>query len=264
MIEVSEYINILLKENDDNNSQILLHILSIIDLTLKESFFWALILLENLNLMDNPMFSYIAFGILAISIPVDNIYRYSKNNFINKLQKYHYIYCFNKLKKMEKKYILQLDIAEYYNNIEIIKDNLIYELDKFELYSLMFLNTISIILILNMKHLEYLLPGLIIIFTIFSYLSKNIEESEEKINDTNKEIIYYIRNYILNSKGTIINDNFNLDFPINKIDNVNVNKTEVNNTIVWNYRILQIVIFIVSILIAVTQFNLSITTLLFI
>ena len=75
MIEVSEYINILLKENDDNNSQILLHILSIIDLTLKESFFWALILIENLNLIDNPMYSYIAFGLLALSIPIDNLYR---------------------------------------------------------------------------------------------------------------------------------------------------------------------------------------------
>jgi ABC-type lipoprotein export system ATPase subunit len=264
MIEVSEYINILLKENNDNNSLLLLYIFSIIDLTLKESFFWALILIENLNLTSNPIYSYIAFGLLALSIPIDNLYRYSKNNLMNKLEKYHYIHCFNKLKKMKKKDILHLDIAEYFNNIEIIRDNLIYKIDKFELYALMILNSISIIFILNLKHLEYLLPSLTIIFIIFHYLSKNIEKSEEKNNDRNREIVFYIRNFILNSKGTIINDDFNLDFPLNKIDNINENKKEVSNTIIWNYKILQIIILIVSILIAVTQFNLSITTLLFI
>jgi ABC-type lipoprotein export system ATPase subunit len=264
MVGVNEYINILLKENDDDNSKLLLYIFSIIDLTIKESFFWALILIENLNLIDNPMYSYIAFGLLALSIPIDNLYRYSKSNFMNKLEKYHYIHCFNKLNIMKKKDILQLDITEYFNNIEIIKENLISQIDKVELFTLMILNSISIIFILNLKHLEYLLPGLILIFIIFHYLSKNIEKSEDINNDKNREIIYYIRNFILNSKGTIINDDFNLNFPTTKIDNITENKKEVTNTIVWNYRILQIIIFVVSILIAMTQFNFSVTTLLFI
>jgi hypothetical protein len=173
------------------------------------------------------MYSYIAFGLLALSIPIDNLYRYSKSNFMNKLEKYHYIHCFNKLNKMKKKDILQLDITEYFNNIEIIKENLISQIDKVELFTLMILNSISIIFILNLKHLEYLLPGLIIIFIIFHYLSKNIEESEDINNDKNREIIYYIRNFILNSKGTIINDDFNLNFPTTKIDNITENKKEV-------------------------------------
>jgi len=264
MIELSEYIDLLLKENELSHELIILYTFSIIDSIVRESFFWGIIIIQNNNIDRNSIYLYITFALLAASIPIDNLYKLYKSEFLNKLEKFHYEHCLKKLKKISKKDLLNLDVNEYFNNIEIIRNNMDAYFEKFELQILMSVNIISILLILNGKYIQYIIPIFILIITIFYFIIQHIDGYEDDILSKNKDILYYIKYYTINSKNSIINDNFNINYPLEKINEIHQNKTDLTNFTINNQRILQLTIVILSILIAFGDFSGSSTTLLFI
>jgi ABC-type lipoprotein export system ATPase subunit len=212
----------------------------ILNAFIKESFHWFLLYFSNLVKENNKMVYKLASTLLLIyslSIPIEKHLNFVKSELILKIKVLNTIYFYNKILKLSKIDLLNIDLVEIYSIIEKINNNLeefiINEKNKIEI-PIRFLTLIFIGF--NKKYLL-----LIFLIVIYYYTIKCFNTS--KINTENciiKKSFNYenkIRNYFINNKNNIINNIFNKNYIYNNInlyENENIKILHLNNNL--NYK----------------------------
>ena len=217
--------------------------ISILLTTIKDSFNWLLLYFSNI-IKDNEdkiyNFTIILILILGISIPIEKYFNSIKIELIKEIKISNSNYFNNRLLNLDKQKLLNFDLIEYYNIIEHLNDNLEqYILNMKIMYDIP-VKFISLIIIAINKKFNLLIILFIIFYIIIKLLNDNKNISENILTTKYFEHDNIIRNYILNSKNLLINNEINMDYllnNINKLQNINKNISEINNNLDFKINI---------------------------
>lgn len=189
--------------------------LSVLNTTVKEGFYWSLIFFSEI-VKNNPeqiiKLSAILIGLLGISIPIERYFNYTKAEFLKQIKLANTKHFNDRIINMSKKELLNFDLVEYFNILDHFNENLQdYIMNLKNKYDIPVRIITLVIVALNKQFM--LLIGL---FAVFFIIVKEMNESK-LIQETTltKKYFHYektIRNYIINGKNFLINDEFNKEY----------------------------------------------------
>lgn len=235
--------------------------LSILTTTIKESFYWSLIYFSEI-VKDRPdlitKFSITLIGIIGINIPLERYFTYTKAKLIKEIKLANTKYFNDRIITMSKQELLNFDLVEYFNILEHFNENL-------EDYIMNIKNKwdipvrIMTLLIIALNKKFNLLIGL---FAIFYAIIKSLNEHKlQKETILTKKFFHYetiIRNYIINGKNFLVNDEFNKEYlssNLNKFEKINKQITELNNTLDMNINFVMFGFIIIVIWLRIHELN---------
>lgn len=218
----------------------------------RESFYWALLYFSEVVKKRPELLKLLAsilIILIAINVPVERMYTYVKAKFMEEIKLANTNYFNDRLVHLSKKNILSFDLVEYFNTIRYLSYNLeeyIHNLKhKYEIP----IRFITLIIIAVSKSFLILIGMFFIYYIIIKKLN---EEKILKEQPLLKKFFDYendIRNYLINSKNFLINDELNKEYLSSQFKNFEaINRTtmEVNNILDMKINfVLVIFIFIV-------------------
>ena len=227
--------------------------LSMLSTAVREGFYWSLILFSEI-VKNKPnailTFSIILISLLGLHIPLERYFNNVKSKLIKKIKLSNNNYFDERIVKMNKKDVLNFDLVEYFNVLEQFNTNIeTYILNVKNKYDIP-IRCITLIVVAWNKN-NGLLIGL---FAIFVSVIKVLNEYK-LINEISltKQYFHYetlIRNYIINSKSLLINDELNYNYlsqMFNNFEKVNYQITELNHKLDMNVNISMFVFIIIII-----------------
>lgn len=214
-MNIEEHFDLLL---DKYNLNTLYHkyiLLSMLTTTLKESFYWLLIFFSEKVKNEPTMitrYAIMLLGTFGINIPVERQFNYAKTELMKEIKLANNKYFNDRIINMSKKELLNFDLVEYFNILDHFNENLEqYITNMKNKFDIPIRCTTLVIIALNKKF--SILIGL---FAIFYAIVKSLNEhkiiNEKKLS---KEYFKYeniIRNYLINGKNFLINDEFNKEY----------------------------------------------------
>ena len=228
-------------------------IFTILSSSIKESFYWCLIYFSE-YIKKNEDMIYILAGILIIlliiQIPIDRYQTFIKTTLITELKKVNTKYFFDRIININKTEILKFNLIEYNNVIEHLNEYFDQYIENIKIKYDIPLRFISLVVIAINKKFNLLIGLFFIYYAIIKVLNewKNINESKL----TNKVFQYenIIRDYIINSKNLLVNNELNTNYlnkNIDKLQYINKNINELNNNLDMKINI-SIIIYILIVL----------------
>ena len=209
--------------------------LSILTTTIKEGFYWSLIYFSEI-VKNKPelitKFSAILIGMVGINIPIERYFNHIKGQLMKEIKLANTNYFNDRIINMSKKELLNFDLVEYFNILNNFNENLQdYIINIKNKYDIPVRIMTLLIVALNKKF--GMLVGL---FAVFFAIVKSLSEHKlVKETDLTKQYFNYenvIRNYIINGKNFLVNDEFNKDYltqNFQKFEKVNNQISELNN-----------------------------------
>jgi len=221
-LDVKTHVNFLLDTYNFNSIYYKFFTSSIINSLLRESFYWTLIYfsikLESKEHMKKV--AILLMGILLTNIPLENLATEYKIKLIDNLKNANNDYFTKKLQETGKKDILKMDLVNYYNTVQSINSHIKEYIINKKILGDIPITFVSVLIIIlskglgnnNTKAKILLTTLLVVFFMIIVYMNeqeikKEIVVLEESLNYDNKT-----RDYIINSKSLLMNDNFNNDY----------------------------------------------------
>lgn len=225
--EIENHLKIILEKYNLKSLYTKYLFLAIFYYTLKESFYWLLVLFSSLLQSKSEMltmFVIILLLVYILTVPLKKYYINIKQEFLNKLRIANYKYFNEKLIGIKKELLVNFDFVEYFNNIDKFNDYfneyILSEQVKFNI-------PIGIITLLVIAYLNNF-SAMIFLFMVFYYVCTQVHENkikkESQYTHESIEIENQLRNYIINSKEFVMNNNFNnkyLDYILESFENVN-------------------------------------------
>ena len=254
-MNIEKHFEILLKKYNLNNIFNKFKLITVIATLIIRGFHWVLIIFSEI-IKDKPeaiqQYAIILVIIYSLNIPIQRMLKYITGLFLKELKIANTNYFNDKLKNMNKNDLLNFNLSEYHIILNSFNDNLEqYIMNIKTKYEIPFYYITIIIIALNKKN-----SLIVLLFVIFYIVMKVLNEIRiEKEIPLVKESINYenkIRDYILNSKLLLINNETNNEYLNNNIDaneKVKLEISEVNNKLDYNTNI-AIVIFITIIIIS--------------
>ena len=221
-MDIKSHFNLLLDKYNLNFLYKKFICLSILTTTVKEGFYWSLIYFSEI-VKNKPelikKFSIILIGMIGINIPLERYFNYTKAKFLKEIKMANTKYFNDRIIKMSKQELLGFDLIEYFNILDHFNDNLQeYIMNIKNKYDIPVRCMTLIVVAMNKKF--NLLIGLFIVFYfIVKLLNEDKLKSEKELT---KKFFYYenvIRNYIINGKNFLINDEFNKEYLTNNFNN---------------------------------------------
>ena len=214
--------------------------LSVLTSIVKESFHWLLIYFSEIVKNKPELITKLAIiliGILGINIPLERYFNHIKAKLIEEIKIANTKYFNDKIISMSKQELLTFNLVEYFNVLEHFNGNLQdYILNIKNKWDIPIRTTTLIIIALNKKF--GLLVGL---FAVFYAIVKSLSEHKiKKEIGLTKDFFYHensIRNYIINSKNLLMNNEMNREYlldNINKFEKTSNQISELNNTLDMN------------------------------
>ena len=182
-------------------------------------------------------FSIVLISMIGLNVPLERYFNYTKAKLLKEIKLANTKYFNDRIIKMSKEELLTFDLVEYFNVLEHFNENMEeYIMNIKNKYDIPVRTMTLLIVALNKKF------GLLIgLFAIFYAIVKSLSEHKiVKENELTKQYFHYeniIRNYIINGKNFLINDEFNKDYlstNFNKYEKVNRKISELNNTLDMN------------------------------
>jgi len=235
--------------------------LSILTTTIKECFYWLLIyfseIIKNKPELINK-FSIILIGIIGINIPTEKYFNYIKTKLMIEIKIANTKYFNDRLIRMSKHELLNFDLVEYYNILDNFNENLQNYIMNIKVKQDIPIRIITLIIIALNKNFNILIGLFAVFYAIVKSLSKNKIHKETKLT---KELFFYentIRNYIINSKNFLINDEFNKEYltgNFNKLKKVNNHIDKLNNNLDMNINLAMFGFIIIVIYLRIDKLN---------
>ena len=234
-ITIEEHINMLLNKYNLKNDYRKYIAISIFFTLTRECFSWALVLF-SMVVKENPdKLNYLAgilLFILAINIPIDRYYNKEKILFIEKIKMANIINYNERLMNLSKKDLLYFDLVEYFDIIRYLDNNLEEYLINLKCKYDIPIRFFTLIVISVTKNYYILIPLFLIFYNIVKHL--NIKKVKIEAPIVNKIFPYEekVRNYLINSKNYLVNDELNINYLNNKFfefNNLNTNLSDINN-----------------------------------
>ena len=229
-MDINEHFDILINKYNLNYIYKKYIILSILTTAIQESFYWFLIYFSDIIKNDPtlmPKLSIALIGILGLNIPIERHFNHAKTDLIEKIKLANNNYFYDRIINMSKKELLNFNLVEYFNILDHYNENL-------ELYIVNIKKKIDIpikfitLIIIALNKKFTILISLVIVFCIIVKILNEYKNTEETV--LTKDFFKYeniIRNYVINGKHFLINDEFNKKYLIKNFTNYE----KVNNDI---------------------------------
>jgi len=252
-MDIENHITILLNKYNLNSLHNKFVAISLLSNTIKESFNWLLLLFSNI-VNNYPEYIYnftiILVIVLIINIPLEKWYNSIKIELIKEIKIANIKYFNERIKNLEKKELLNFDLVEFYNIIEHLNENLEqYIINKRILYTIPF-RFISLIIIAITKQFNLLITLFIIFYIVVKILNEHKNNQETILTYKYFEYDQSIRNYVINSKNLLINDEINEQYLlnyINKYQYISKDINELNNTLDFKVNICMLIYILIVI-----------------
>ena len=222
---IKEHVQLLISKYELTSLYNKFKILSIINGLFKESLYWLLLFFSSLlKTYSNKLrlFSIILILLYCFNIPIENYTSSIRDELIIKLKEANDKYYIHNLILISKNDILKIDLVRYFNSLELLNDNIKRYIQNIQIRTDLPFNFVTLLIISFNQNLKKKNILLIIIFVIFylliTYFNNKKIKQEVILNDANIEYQNNIRNYIINSKNLIVNNNFNKEYTINQYD----------------------------------------------
>lgn len=234
---------------------------SILASIIKESFYLFLLYSSSI-VKDSPeymkRYSIILIGLLFINIPMEKIHNDSKIELMKEIKLANSKYFNDRITKLSKDKLLNFDLVEYYNILETFNENIeLYIMNIKNMYNIPIRGITLIAIAINMKF-----NLLIILFIILYFIIKILNDNKllKEIDITKKYFVYknMIRNYFINSKHTLINNDFNDEYITNKINNVETitqKISDLTNVLDMKINVIMFIFIIIVILCRIDKLN---------
>jgi len=235
-MDVKSHINFLLKEYKLEPLYYKFVTFSLMTTLIKESFYWVLIYftikLESKQHIQKA--AGILLSILLLTIPLDNLACSYKIELLRKLKDANNSYFINKLNNTSKKDLLGIDLVYFFNTLQILNIHIQEYILNTKILGEIPITFISVLIIVLSKNLGKSHKGkilIVILFIIFFMLLIYLNEQEIKkeiviVEDTLK-FENFSRDYLVNSKTYLINNNFNNNYMMKNVEIYN----KLNSTI---------------------------------
>lgn len=260
-MDVSEHFDLILNKYDLNFLFKKFVALSILTTTLKEGFYWSLIYFSEI-VKNKPeqitIFSTVLIGMIGLNIPLERYFNYTKAKLFKEIKLANTKYFNDRIIKMSKQELLTFDLVEYFNILDHFNENL-------EQYIMNIKNKYDIpvrVITLFVVALNKKFNLLIGLFAVFYIIVKSLSENKlsKEVLLTKKFFEYetIIRNYIINGKNFLINDEFNKDYlatNFNEYEKVNKEITELNNKLDMNINMVMFGFIIIVIWARIHELN---------
>jgi len=234
---IDEHIKILLNKYDLNNIYNKYLILSILSILCNEIFYWLLLyfnklILNNLNIINNC--TNILFFVIFINIPIDYYFNKIKNELLKNIKIANYDYYINIISKLNKYEQLNFDLNKYYTVIDHLNDHIEEYINNNRIKYEIIFRFITLCINAFNKNYYLIIILFILYFLIINKLYKNKLNTDIELDNIVFKYDNIIRNYTINSKSLLINNNFNINYYKNniiKLEDTNKN-ISYNNTII--------------------------------
>jgi ABC-type lipoprotein export system ATPase subunit len=214
-MNIEEHFDLLLDKYDLRSHYTKYLALSMLTTTLKESFYWLLIYFTEKVKNEPKMitkYAVLLLGTFGVNIPVERQFNYAKTELMKEIKLANNKYFNERIINMSKKELLNFDLVEYFNVLDHFNENLEQYItnlkNKFDIPIRCFT---LVIIALNKKFT--ILIGL---FAVFYAIVKSLNEhkliEEKKLSKDYFKYEGIIRNYLINGKNFLINDEFNKEY----------------------------------------------------
>ncbi len=260
-MEIKKHFQLLLDKYDLNYLYMKFICLSMLTTTIKEGFYWTLIYLSEI-VKEKPelmtKFSTILIGLIGINIPLERYFNYIKSTLIKNLKLSNTNHYNERIIQMSKKELLNFDLVEYFNILGHFNDNIDeYIVNIQNKYDIPIRCMTLIIIALNKKY--GLLIGLFAVFySIVRVLNEHKLIKETKLTKQYFNYDTIIRNYIINGKNFLVNDEFNKEYltdNFNKFESINKQISELNNDLDMNVSLFMFAFIIIIIWARIHELN---------
>jgi putative ABC transport system ATP-binding protein len=220
-INLNEHFDLLLDKYDLKDDYYKFLLVNGASRLLKEGFYWGLLYLSNI-LKDNPdkilNYSVFLIGLWGAHVPSERFTNHLKSNFIEKIKSANTKYFNDKITNLTKEQTLMFDLVEYYTMLDHLNDGFEGYVNNIKSKQDIPFRCILIFIIAYTKSFM----SIIGIFTMYYFIVWSLNEHKFiKESELTKQYIEYdgiIRNYLVNSKNFLINDEFNKEYLNDKVD----------------------------------------------
>lgn len=260
-MDIESHFSLLLERYKLNNLYKKFICLSVLTTTIKEGFYWSLIYFSEI-VKNKPelitKFSGILIGMIGINIPLERYFNYTKAKLLKEIKISNTKYFNDRIITMSKQELLGFDLVEYFNILEHFNENLQeYILNIKNKYDIP-VRCMTLIVVAMNKKFGLLIGLFIIYYAIVKSLNETKLESEKELT---KKFFFYenvIRNYIVNGKNFLINDEFNKEYLSNNFNNyekVNRDVQELNHKLDMNINFVMFAFIIIVIWSRIKELN---------
>ena len=260
-MDIEKHFDLLLKKYNLNYLYKKFIFLSILSTVIKESFHWLLLYFSELvknkpELIIN--YSQFLIFVLGINIPLERYLNNTKSLLIQELKLVNNKYFNERIINMSKKELLDFDLVKYFNVLETFNENIQEYILNIKIKHDIPIRTVTILIIAITKNDSLI----IILLGLFYYFVKILNEMKQ-IDETVLTKKYFqfetiIRNYIINSKNFLINDELNKEYlnkNINIFEKTNNEISELNHSLDMNVNIIMFVFIVIIILSKIHTLN---------
>jgi len=189
--------------------------LSMFTTTLKESFYWLLIYFTE-KVKNEPgmitKYAIMLLGTFGVNIPVERQFNYAKTELMKEIKLANNKYFNDRIINMSKKELLNFDLVEYYNVLDHFNENLEQYItnlkNKFDIP----IRCLTLVIIAMNKKFSILIGLFAVFYAIVKSLNEHKMIDEKKLSKDYFKYEGIIRNYLINGKNFLINDEFNKEY----------------------------------------------------
>ncbi len=230
-MDVKSHVNLLLKEYNLKPLYYKFISFAIFASLIKETFYWTLIYF-SVKLDSKEHIKKVAallLGILFLNIPFERQANKYRIELIRRLKNANNMYYINKLKNTAKKDLMNLDLVLFLNTVQTLNTHIQEYIINRKLLGDIPITFISVIIIIvsrslgnkNSKGKLMLILLLVIFFILIVFLNEQEIKREIVVVEETMDYDNRIRDYIVNSKTFLMNNNFNQKYATQNIEEFN-------------------------------------------
>jgi ABC-type transport system involved in cytochrome bd biosynthesis fused ATPase/permease subunit len=230
-MDIKSHVNSLLKEYNLKPLYYKFISFAIFASLIKESFYWTLIYFSvKLDSKEHiKKVSALLLGILFLNIPIEREANKHRIELIRRLKNANNMHYLNKLKNTAKKDLMNLDLVLFLNTIQALNTHIQEYIINRKLLGDIPITFVSVIIIIVSRSLgnnnnngkAMLVILLIIFFVLIVYLNEREIKKEIVVVEETMDYDNRIRDYIVNSKTFLMNNNFNQKYATDNIEEFN-------------------------------------------
>ncbi len=230
-MDVKSHVNLLLKEYNLKPLYYKFISFAIFASLIKETFYWTLIYFSvKLDSKEHiKKVAVLLLSILFLNIPFERQANKHRIELIRRLKNANNMYYLNKLKNTSKKDLMNLDLVLFLNTVQTLNTHIQEYIVNRKLLGDIPITFISVIIIILSRSLGnkdnkgkiMLVMLLVIFFILIVYLNEQEIKREIVVVEQTMDYDNRIRDYIVNSKTFLMNNNFNQKYAGDNIEEFN-------------------------------------------
>lgn len=240
-MEIHEHLILILNKYKLNKLYNKFLVLSLFTTTVREAFYWLLLYFSHVLKTEPNMinkFTYILIIMLGLYTPLERLFLAAKAQLIQQIKIANSDFFNKRMTNMDKTNILTFNLVDYNNTLNSFNDNLEQYIMNIKTKYDIPVRCITLLVIGLNKNFKILLGLFILFFIIVKQLNESRMDEELGLAKQYFKYDSIIRNYMINSKNFLVNNEFNNEYITKNLSNYEkISKEIVESSHILDMRI---------------------------